>query len=143
MSETAATTTTATTSVTADDITPETNTVPARVLPFALFLQDHRQGALHTELSEGLRELSARCTEMDKPGELILRVRLEPKSDGLMIVTDDVVLKPPKGVRPSAFYFADGDHNLTRDNPQLALPLDGLREVPRPPEARDPFAPGA
>jgi hypothetical protein len=102
--------------------------------PFAAFLQEHRHGGLHGELSDGLAELVAAAREHDKSGTLTLTVKVAPNKDGLTVtVTDDVKVKAPEADRGAALYFADERGNLSRRNPQqMELPL---REVPAPERA--------
>lgn len=105
---------------------------PTRVLPFAAFIQGHRHGQLHDELSSALRHLVHDCQLHDKPGELTIKLKLTPKGQ-MMIVTDTLTIKAPEPARPESFYFTDHDFNLTRDNPQRELDFGNLREVPATP----------
>lgn len=109
---------------------------PARVLPFAAFVQGHRNGQFHDELSSALRKLVHDCQLHDKPGELTIKVKLTPKGQ-MMIVTDTFAIKAPEPTRPESFYFTDQDFNLTRDNPQRELDFGSLREVPAAPAPVD------
>ena len=103
---------------------------PAR-RPFAAFLQEHRNGGLHHELSDALAELVTACVEHAKAGTVILQVKGQPNKDGqTVVVTDTVMLRAPEGDRGAALYFTDARGNLSRHNPnQLAMPL---REAPAP-----------
>lgn len=96
--------------------------------PFAAFLQEHRNGGLHAELSDGLALLVAACREHAKGGSLTLSVKVTPNADGMtMTVSDEVKVKAPEASRGAALWFADEDGNLSRRNPlQPELPL---REV--------------
>lgn len=104
--------------------------VPAR-RPFAAFVQEHRNGGLHHELSDGLAELVSACIEHGKPGTVTLQLKVQPNKDGVtVVVTDTVALRAPEGDRGAALYFTDVRGNLSRHNPnQLTMPL---REAPAP-----------
>lgn len=93
--------------------------------PFAAWLQEQRNGALHAELTEQLTELVKSCTEHGKKGSLTLTVTVKPSDDGYhLFVTDDTKATLPRGERPSALYFSDEDGNLSRRDPrQQELPL--------------------
>jgi hypothetical protein len=96
--------------------------------PFAAFLQEHRHGSLHAELSEQLGTLVSAVVEHGKPGTLTLAIKVSPNKDGMTVtVTDEVTAKEPKPERGGALYFTDQRGNLSRRNPnQIELPL---REV--------------
>lgn len=98
-----------------------------QVIPFAAWLQDHRGGAVHAELTSALHELALRVAETGKSGTLTFAVTLKP--EGKMIVTaDKISSKLPEETRPPALYFTDGEGNLLRDNPEQTR--QPLREVP-------------
>lgn len=99
------------------------------IRPFAAFLQE--RAATHDELSEALWDLVARCADTRKKGSLTLTIAIEPAKDApdVLMVSDEIKLKLPEYPRPSAIYWADGQGNLSRTNPQQPE-LDGLRALP-------------
>jgi hypothetical protein len=68
--------------------------------PFASWLTEQRNGALHAELTEA-----------------------KPSAEGYhLFVADNVKVSKPEGERPAALYFHDGQGNLSRRDPnQLTL----------------------
>ncbi len=95
---------------------------------FAAWLQEHRSGALHDELSDALAELARAVGEHDKAGTLSLTIRIAPNGANTVIVTDDLKVKAPEAARPASLFFTDGRGNLSRRDPrQPELPL---RQVP-------------
>ncbi|MGH3978437.1 MAG: hypothetical protein ACRDRZ_05485 [Pseudonocardiaceae bacterium] len=101
---------------------------PAR--PFADWLAEQGKGRLHEELTAKFAELIAAVQHAGKGGEICLRIKVkpQPKMDGRMVlVEDDVTVKPPALERPTSLFFIDGA-GLVRDDPDQ-LPLHGLRDV--------------
>lgn len=101
------------------------------VRPFAEWLHDQRGGQTHAELSDAFNELIAAVAEYGKAGSLTFTVKVGPGGTDVttVVVSDDIVLKAPRGSRPQSVFFVDASRNLTRNNPmQSPLPL---REVPR------------
>lgn len=98
--------------------------------PFGQFLLEQRNGGLHGELSDALRELVEAVAQHGKAGSLTLTVKVSPtKSFGQFEVVDEVKAKLPEPERGGSLFFADDRGNLSRTNPhQPELPL---REVPR------------
>ena len=95
--------------------------------PFAAWLQDHRNGRVHAELTSGLMALTEQVKATGKAGSISLTINLRPEGR-MVIATDRVTLKLPEDAREPAMYFADGSYNLVREDPeQQRLPL---REVP-------------
>lgn len=102
--------------------------------PFAAFLQEHRVGSLHAELSDALAELASDVREHGKPGQLTLTIKVAPNADGVTVtVRDDVKVSAPRGDRGAALYFTDDRGNLTRRNPaQIELPLQEVASPAAP-----------
>ena len=109
-------------------MTDQTDTT---VRPFAAVVQEHRDGALHAELSEALQEVVAEVVTHGKAGSLTLTLNVKPADKGLgsaLIIAADIKAKPPQGERPAAIFFPDESGNLFRRDPrQTELPL---REAP-------------
>jgi len=109
-----------------DDETPDREAPELR--PFAAWLQEHRKGGLHAELSERLAEVAAAVVFHQEAGQLTLTVKLKPNKDGVsMQITDEIKSKVPEPDRGAAIFFADSRGNLSRNDPrQEALPLRGV-----------------
>lgn len=106
--------------------------VVGQAKPFAAWLQEQRNGALHTELSEALAEVAAAALEHNKPGKVTLTISVKPAAVGqpTVFVADEVKTVIPQAEKPTSLFFADGRGNLTRRDPRQAeLPL---RDVSAP-----------
>jgi hypothetical protein len=98
----------------------EARATTPHVRPFADFVREQRKGLLHDELSD---ELARVVQQVDKPGEVTLKLTVSPQGD-MVSVKDAVITKLPKPDRPPALYFTDDDGNLSRHNPaQPELPF--------------------
>jgi hypothetical protein len=101
-----------------------------QVRPFAAVLQEHRNGGLHSELSERLAEVVSAVRQLGKPGAVTVTLTLKP-ADGqgnAVVVTDEIKTKVPQPERPSGLFFADDHGNLSRRDPrQPELPLRQVR----------------
>lgn len=98
------------------------------VRPFAAWLQDHRGGRLHAELTAVLADVTDAVKAHNKAGSVTVKIDLKPQGN-MVVVSDRVTAKLPEGDPDIALYFVDDDGNLVRDDPnQPKLPL---REVPR------------
>jgi hypothetical protein len=93
--------------------------------PFAAFVQEHRGGGLHGELSDALAELVLAVQETTKPGTIALTIKVAPNKDGVTVtVTDKLVTKLPEADRGAAIFFVDAAGNLVRRDPrQIELPI--------------------
>jgi hypothetical protein len=110
-----------------------------QVRPFAAVLQEHRQGGLHSELSEKLAEVVAGVMEHGKAGSVSVTLNIkQAEMPGAIVVTDDVKAKVPQADKPAALFYADERGNLSRRDPrQPELPLrkvDGGRDNDEPNE---------
>jgi hypothetical protein len=96
---------------------------------FSAWLFQQRQGALHSELTIALADLTQAVMDTDKEGSLTLTVKIKKAGRGIqMIVSDDVrIKKPTPQVDPSFFFFDEESGSLTRNDPyQPDLPLQSL-----------------
>lgn len=101
------------------------------VRPFTQFLHEQRRGACHTDLSAALAEVAAAVVEHNKRGQITLTLKVEPMSDGMVQIIDDVVVKVPQGEKPASMFWVDENGNVQRSNPaQPELPLSAVRETP-------------
>lgn len=99
--------------------------------PFAAFVQEQRNGGLHSELSDALTELVTAARETGRAGTITLSIKVAPNKDNSTVtVSDKVKVTLPEPERGAGIFFFDDEGNLTRSNPnQTSLPL---REVERP-----------
>lgn len=113
------------------DVNPATGEIlddppPARgPRPFVQVLQDQRNGALATALTDAYAGLIQAAMDHEKKGTLTLTITVSPQKDGeSVLVSDRLVVKAPQATpRPSVF-FAGPDGSLTRENPrQPRLPM--------------------
>lgn len=93
------------------------NDVPEQK-PFAVFLQEHKRGALAGELAATLQEVVAAVIEHGKKGSVTLKLDVAPSKDGMTVfVTDDVKKSVPKADRGGSIMFPDAKGNLHRSDP--------------------------
>lgn len=86
---------------------------------FIKTLTELRKGQSASELSEALTELVAACKRVGRKGEMTLKIRLTPSSDGeTILIQDDFTVKTPKMERKHTTFFSTEDNQLRRDNPK-------------------------
>lgn len=90
-----------------------------KVRPFAAYLTETNKGRTHTELSEGLHELTAEVLRTGKKGSLTLTVSVEADDaeSGRLVVSELVAVKPPKPTARKSVFWSDQDGNLARTDP--------------------------
>lgn len=101
--------------------------------PFAAFMQEHRGGGLHAELSDQLAELVLATREIGKKGSITIKLDVAPNADGQTVtIVDTVTLKKPEAPHPAGIWYSDEEGNLSRRNPmQQELPIREVRDLPR------------
>ena len=90
------------------------------------WLLQHRQGQLHRQLSEALAAVLLACHDTENPGEITLKIRVKPNPDylGQMLISDQVLAKPPEQATSTAYLFdADALRLHGEDKGQLSIPL--------------------
>lgn len=115
-----------------------------RTRPFADFLNEHTKGLHHTKASETLQELVGAVVDTGKKGTMTITVTVEPMKGNAdaLLTTINVAAKLPAQPVKAAVFYADGEHNLTRNDPNQPT-FDGLKDVGGSSELRDaPEAPG-
>lgn len=89
---------------------------------FVKTLTELRKGQSVSELSDAMTELVATCKRVGRKGELTLKIKLTPSSDGeTIIIQDDFTVKTPRMDRKHTTFFSTEDHQLRRDNPKQAV----------------------
>lgn len=86
---------------------------------FAVTLYALNKGAVHTELSKLMRELTEAVTTVKKAGKLVITIGMKPHpgADGAVFVTAAVKASLPRyDPKPSIFYV-DDESKLVRDDP--------------------------
>lgn len=108
-----------------------------RTRPFADILISLRRGKTHAELSRALQDLVTVVRATGKAGKLTFTLSLKTaKADGMIEVTDAIVVREPVYDRDASLLFADDEANLVSHDPrQTELPL-GLRDASSHREAR-------
>ncbi len=109
---------------------------PAVNRAFLDLLQHHKQGQAINDASAALKQLTAAVQESGKAGFMLIKISLKPASRGsigTLLVESKVTTKAPEPEVPASIFYADGDYNLTREDPkQTKL---NLRVVEAPPAA--------
>lgn len=95
---------------------------------FHKWLKSHARGTLDGEATAALAELVAQVSDLEKPGKLILELKVDVAGSGgrTVLIAGKVTTKPPEPApEASVFYVGDGG-SLHRDDPyQGRLPIDG------------------
>jgi hypothetical protein len=68
------------------------------------------------------------CHDTAKPGELTLKIRIRPNPDAPLqvLISDQVVARPPQQATTRAYLFHPDDLRLSGEEPgQLSIPLAG------------------
>lgn len=104
---------------------------------FVEWLAQHRNGGLALELEEAWRAVNRGVGEHHKSGSVLLKLTVKPTDvQSGVHVHDDVTGKIPEATRQAAFYFADEDGALHRNDPRQ-MAFGDLREVAEPPAPRE------
>ncbi|MBF6459831.1 hypothetical protein IU433_12365 [Nocardia puris] len=98
--------------------------------PFVDFLVELRRGRVAVELTEALHELIAQVKDTGKPGSLslVIKVSKQKKTEGMLVIDDNVITKMPPRDRDSSLWFVDHDGNPTRQDPNQ-LEFQGIRVI--------------
>lgn len=101
-----------------------------RTRPFADFLQEHNNGQGHRKAGEALQRLVGAVVDTGKKGTMTVKVTVEPMKGApdTMVTTVVVDEKLPVLAPKGAVFYADGDNNLTRQDPNQPT-FEGLRDV--------------
>jgi hypothetical protein len=92
------------------------------------WLLQHRHGQLHQQLTEAMAAVLLACRDTEKPGEITLKIRVRPNPDypGQMLISDQLVARPPAQATSSAYLFdADSLRLHGEEEGQLSIPLAG------------------
>lgn len=86
---------------------------------FAVTLYALNKGAVHTQLSKLMRELTDAVTSVKKAGKLQLTIGMKPHpgDDGAVFITADVKASMPKYDPKPSIFFVNSDSELVRDDP--------------------------
>ncbi len=104
--------------------------------PFFETLRELRTGRTLEELEDALAQVVTAVSQTNKPGELVLRLKVRPPRKGshtYLSIEDDIATKVPRSDREDTIFFPLADGSLSRQNPnQLGLQLrpvpDGVDE---------------
>lgn len=97
--------------------------------PFHEVLKEVDAGALLTLLSEKLAEVTAGVVDVEKPGELNLKISIKPNGTGTVFVDGKVTTKVPERPVETSIFFATPEGNLSRNSPKQEEAVQGLRAV--------------
>lgn len=100
---------------------PDDETV---IRPFAAYLTETNRGRTHTDLSQTLHDLTEQVLLLGKEGSMTLTVKVGvmDADAGQLKVTESISTKMPQPTPRTSIFFADGDGNLSRNDPnQMVL----------------------
>lgn len=96
---------------TADAVTPE---VVPDLLPGSAMLDALRDGQVVEEIGDALRELNQLVLLHENKGQLVIKLTVHPQANRMVIITDEIEMKPPKAALPSTLQFVDRVGNLKK-----------------------------
>lgn len=104
--------------MTADPSTQDTTTAEPR--EFASLILEINKGRSHAELTTAVAELVAKVQETQRPGSMVYKLTMKPQpgDDEMVIIVDELTVKPPKGERGSSFFYIAEGHALSRKDPR-------------------------
>lgn len=106
--------------------------------PFFETLRELRAGRTLEELQDSLAQVVTAVQTTNKPGELVLKLRVRPPRKGqhtYVSIEDDIVTKVPKSDREDTIFFPLADGSLSRQDPsQLRLGLSAVSSADVDPE---------
>ena len=105
---------------------------PAIDRAFLAVAENHRQGALITDVSAALKQVTAAVQLAGKGGKVTLEMMLKPASRGdagTLVLEHKVKVKVPELEPAGSIFYSDPDMNLVREDPKQAkLPLRELEQ---------------
>lgn len=100
-----------------------------------VFLAEIANGALVAEMSEALREIHDRMTELPGKAMLTLKVGFAGEGTGQVAIAYEIATKVPKLSSPRSLAYLSGDGRFVRNDPaQAELPLIHRVEGPERPK---------
>lgn len=81
-------------------------------------IQQQRKGKFITEATEKLQALVKQCRSTGKVGELIIKLKVKPASNGEMLIVDDCTPKMPKPETTASLFYDDENGALLKDDPK-------------------------
>lgn len=85
--------------------------------PFADFLDEHRKGATHAELSKVLAEVVTAVADTGKKGSITLKIKVKSSGDGMVTIEDEIKSEAPEPDRSASMFFYDELGNVSRHDP--------------------------
>lgn len=103
--------------------------------PFSEWITDHARGTVDDEMTMAIAEVTEAVAHHDKPGTVVLKLKIEPAGNGGRTVATSCTVdaKPPQpGAEQSIFYVGEGG-SLHRDDPyQTRLDVGDVRRLDTP-----------
>jgi hypothetical protein len=98
--------------------------------PVFEFLRQQRNGLLVDEIAAELARLVTAVETEKRGGELVIKISVKPAERGAeaLVVSDEVVCRPPKPRRGVSVFYIAADKRLVRNDPRQQTME--LREVP-------------
>lgn len=87
--------------------------------PFTDVIRQARKGKAAEVLTQDLHELVQVCTQLNKPGELTLKIKVTPDkaSSGVVDLDFDVKVTKPRPSLPKSPFYVDAHGSLVRNDP--------------------------
>jgi hypothetical protein len=97
--------------------------------PFHEVISEVDAGRLMQLASEKLAEVVRGVGEVEKPGELTLKLSIKPNGEGKFFVDGKIVTKVPEQPVDTSMFFGDEYGNLSRNSPKQEELKTGLKAV--------------
>lgn len=101
--------------------------------PFSEWITDHARGTVDDEMTMAIAEVTEAVAHHDKPGTVVLKLKIEPAGNGGRTVATSCTVdaKPPQpGAEQSIFYVGEGG-SLHRDKNDAADHARAIAEAQR------------
>jgi hypothetical protein len=91
---------------------------------FSDWLEKHHRGITDSELTAAVRDVISEVVRQQKPGQLVLTVKIAPLDEYSVTISGRVDSKLPKEEARAIHYFVDDQSMPTRRDPQQPIPFD-------------------
>lgn len=85
---------------------------------FTEVFKELSHGYFEGDCSRQFKELTQRCSELQKAGQMTIKLKLQPNNDGTVEVLPSVETRMPTPTRGKSVFFITPENNLFREDPR-------------------------